>query len=78
MEVNGRLRMQNQHRLRNLARNFKHEVTIFSAHDAIEYLSLRESGETFLGSTRKHFETNNRSDQHREKNNSHGTHFFLE
>jgi hypothetical protein len=38
----------NQSRLRQLALSFKHEITIFSAHDAIEYLSMRESGETHL------------------------------
>lgn len=51
MEVNREMRLRNQERLRDLARNFKHEVTIFSAHDAIEYLSLRESGETHLVSS---------------------------
>lgn len=50
MEVNRELRLKNQERLRHLAQNYQHEVTIFSAHDAIEYLSLRESGETFLKS----------------------------
>lgn len=50
MEVNRDLRLKNQERLRHLAQNFQHEVTIFSAHDAIEYLSLREGGETYLKS----------------------------
>lgn len=50
MEVNRDLRLRNQERLRHLAQNYQHEVTIFSAHDAIEYLSLREGGETFLKS----------------------------
>lgn len=45
------LRLMNQERLRHLAQNYKHEVTIFSAHDAIEYLSLRESGDTYLKSS---------------------------
>lgn len=48
MEVNRDLRLKNQERLRHLAQNYQHEVTIFSAHDAIEYLSLREGGDTFL------------------------------
>jgi glyoxylase-like metal-dependent hydrolase (beta-lactamase superfamily II) len=56
MEVNRDLRLMNQQRLRHLAQNYAHEVTIFSAHDAIEYLSLRESGETHL-LTRPHFTT---------------------
>ncbi len=50
MEVNRELRLKNQERLRHLAQNYQHEVTIFSAHDAIEYLSLREGGETYLKS----------------------------
>lgn len=50
MEVNRTMRLKNQQRIRSLALNFKHEVTIFSAHDAIEYLSLREGGETYLKS----------------------------
>lgn len=48
MEVNRELRLKNQERLRHLAQNYQHEVTIFSAHDAIEYLSMREGGETHL------------------------------
>lgn len=48
MEVNRDLRLMNQQRLRQLAQNYAHEITVFSAHDAIEYLSLRESGETNL------------------------------
>lgn len=48
MEVNRDLRLMNQERLRHLAQNYAHEVTIFSAHDAIEYLSLRESGDAHL------------------------------
>lgn len=61
METDRSMRFKNQERLRNLAINFKHEVTIFSAHDAIEYLSLRESGETHLaGSAGKHFEADYR------------------
>lgn len=51
MEVNREKRLWNQERLRNLASENKHEVTIFSAHDAIEYLSLRESGETYMRSS---------------------------
>lgn len=41
MEVNRHLRLSNQQRLRQLAHHHK-EVTIFSAHDAMEYLSLKE------------------------------------
>jgi glyoxylase-like metal-dependent hydrolase (beta-lactamase superfamily II) len=48
MEVNRRMRQLNQQRLRSLSINYKHEVTIFSAHDAIEYLSLREGGDTYM------------------------------
>ena len=48
MEVNRKMRLLNQSRLRQLSMSFKHEITIFSAHDAIEYLSMRESGETHL------------------------------
>jgi hypothetical protein len=48
MEVNRKLRHQNQERLRRLARENAHEVKVFSAHDAVEYLSLRESGDTSL------------------------------
>jgi glyoxylase-like metal-dependent hydrolase (beta-lactamase superfamily II) len=51
MEVNREMRVKNQEKLRELAHNFKHEITVFSAHDAIEYLSLREGGETFLVSS---------------------------
>lgn len=42
MEVNRHQRLSNQQRLRQLALNHK-DVTIFSAHDAMEYLSLKES-----------------------------------
>lgn len=48
MEVDRKMRLKNQERLRDLAQNYKHEVTVFSAHDAVEYLSLRESGETHM------------------------------
>lgn len=59
MEVNHEMRMRNQQRLKYLAQTFKHEVTIFSAHDAIEYLSLRESGEANLSTSfRNELETN--------------------
>lgn len=51
LETDRDLRLRNQRRLRDLAQTFRHEVTIFSAHDAIEYLSLRESGMTFLNPT---------------------------
>lgn len=57
VEQNRSMRLKNQERIRYLASNFKHEITIFSAHDAIEYLSLRESGETHLRSAKKHFES---------------------
>lgn len=43
MEVNRHQRLSNQQRLRQLALHHKNDVTIFSAHDAIEYLSLKES-----------------------------------
>lgn len=48
MEVNRDMRLMNQQRLRHLAQNYAHEITVFSAHDAIEYLSLRESGESYM------------------------------
>lgn len=48
MKVSRRIQLLNQQRLRILAQNYKHEVTVFSAHDAIEYLSLREGGDTFM------------------------------
>jgi glyoxylase-like metal-dependent hydrolase (beta-lactamase superfamily II) len=51
MEVNRRQRIMNQQRLRQLAATYTHEVTIFSAHDAIEYLSMKESGDRHLKST---------------------------
>lgn len=41
MEVDRYMRLANQQRLRQLALNHK-DVTVFSAHDAMEYLSLRE------------------------------------
>jgi glyoxylase-like metal-dependent hydrolase (beta-lactamase superfamily II) len=40
MEVNRKMRLFNQQRLRELSRNH-HEIRIFSAHDAIEYDDLR-------------------------------------
>lgn len=42
MEADRYMRLANQQRLRQLALHHK-DVTIFSAHDAMEYLSLRES-----------------------------------
>lgn len=42
MEVDRYMRLANQQRLRQLALHHK-DVTVFSAHDAMEYLSLRES-----------------------------------
>lgn len=51
MEVNREKRLINQKRLRQLALNFKHEITIFSAHDAVEYLSLKEGPERNLKSS---------------------------
>lgn len=42
MEVYREKRLMNQSRLRELALNYKHEITVFSAHDAVEYLSLKE------------------------------------
>lgn len=48
MEANREMRLHNQQRLRELASAYKHEITIFSAHDAVEYLSLREAGEAHL------------------------------
>lgn len=42
MEVIREKRILNQERLRQLALNHKHEVTVFCAHDAIEYLSFKE------------------------------------
>jgi glyoxylase-like metal-dependent hydrolase (beta-lactamase superfamily II) len=41
MEVNRHLRLANQQRLRQLVQHHK-DVTIFSAHDSMEYLSLKE------------------------------------
>jgi glyoxylase-like metal-dependent hydrolase (beta-lactamase superfamily II) len=55
MEVNRDLRLMNQDRLRHLANYYAHEVTVFSSHDPIEYLSLRESGEIYvLSESMKH------------------------
>lgn len=51
VETNREKRIHNQRRLRELSQNYKHEVTIFSAHDPVEYLSMRESSETHLYST---------------------------
>mgnify|MGYP006189549329 CR=1 FL=1 len=48
MEVNREKRLMNQERLRHLSLNHKHEVTVFCAHDAIEYLSLKEGPERYL------------------------------
>lgn len=42
MEVDHHLRLANQQRLRQLSLHHK-DVTVFSSHDAMEYLSLRES-----------------------------------
>lgn len=42
MEVNRQLRLLNQKRLRQLISAHHDEVTIFSAHDAVEFLQLRE------------------------------------
>lgn len=42
MEVNRESRLANQQRLRSLALSHANEVTIFSAHDAVEYLALKE------------------------------------
>jgi glyoxylase-like metal-dependent hydrolase (beta-lactamase superfamily II) len=42
MEVDRKQRLENQKRLRQLIQRHE-DVTVFSAHDAMEYLSLRES-----------------------------------
>lgn len=52
MEVDHEKRIWNQNRLRNLSLNHKHEVTVFCAHDAVEYLSLKEGPERYLSSGR--------------------------
>ena len=48
MEADHSQRLMNQKRLRELASNHPRDVTIFSAHDAIEYLSLKEGQSRFL------------------------------
>lgn len=42
VEANRPMRLMNQQRLRHLAATHSHDVTIFCAHDSIEYLSLKE------------------------------------
>src|SRR5690606_31891848 len=48
LRLNRDLQVMNLDRLRHLANYYAHEVTIFCSHDPIEYLSLKESGETHL------------------------------
>lgn len=48
MEADRNQRLMNQKRLRELSQNHPRDVAIFSAHDAIEYLSLKEGQSRFL------------------------------
>lgn len=50
-ETNRTMRLMNQQRLRHLAAAHSHDVTIFCAHDAIEYLFLKEGFHRHLLST---------------------------
>ena len=59
MEADRDKRLMNQERLRQLVLNHKDEITVFSAHDAVEYLSLKEGPEhqRFKGqSLQNHFD----------------------
>lgn len=46
MEVNRKARLQNQRRLRELIQHHSDEVTVVSAHDPMEFLSLRQMSES--------------------------------
>lgn len=51
MEVNRSQRLLNQRRLRGLVEYHSDEVKVFSAHDAVEYLSLKEGPLRYLRSS---------------------------
>jgi len=56
MEVNHKMRIFNQMRLRDLAHDHHGDVRIFSAHDAIELEDLKSSLPRFLAGTSDNFE----------------------
>ncbi|MBA2405874.1 MAG: MBL fold metallo-hydrolase [Bdellovibrionales bacterium] len=56
MEVNHKLRVLNQMKLRDLAHDHHGDVRIFSAHDAIEFEDLKKSEPRLLAGTSDNFE----------------------
>lgn len=56
MEVNRKMRLLNQMRLRDLAHEHPFDVRIFSAHDEVEFEDLKASPPTLLAGTSETFE----------------------
>jgi glyoxylase-like metal-dependent hydrolase (beta-lactamase superfamily II) len=56
MEVNRKMRLWNQMRLRDLAHEHHRDIRIFSAHDAVEFDDLRTDKDRLLAGTAKNYE----------------------